>query len=59
LTKADLVLTDDTPSAEVITDWVESGNGIYVATWTLGADTYALTGSKSKYSFNTLEFVVT
>jgi hypothetical protein len=54
LKKEDLVLTTGT-----ITSLTEVGAGVYTAAWTLSSGTFTLTGSKSKYSFNTLSFVVT
>lgn len=56
---ADLTLTDDSAGAETITSITETSTpGVYTVVATIAADGYILTGSKSKYSFNTTTFTV-
>lgn len=56
---ADLALTDDAAGPETITTLTATAvPGVYTAAATLGVDGYILTGSKKKYSFNTITFNV-
>lgn len=58
LEKADFTLTDDAQGAETITTVTDNGDGTYSFTWTLGADGYILTATKSRYEFTPVTFTV-